>query len=69
MILVGDFNIDILALKENIVSEYFDMLTSNSFYTNITVPTWLIKAVLACIVYRILKIVIFMLYYPGMLVT
>ncbi len=40
MILAGDFNIDLLQIKEkNIISEYFDMLTSNSFYPKITVPT------------------------------
>ncbi len=33
VILAGDFNI------EHIISEYFDMLTSNSFYPKIIVPT------------------------------
>ncbi len=42
MILAGDFNIDLLKLNEkNIISEYFDIITSNSFYPKITVPTWL----------------------------
>ncbi len=40
MILAGDFNIDLLKINEkNIISEYFNMLTSNSFYLKITVPT------------------------------
>jgi hypothetical protein len=40
VILAGDFNIDLLKINEkNIISEYFDMLTSNSFYPKITVPT------------------------------
>ncbi len=40
VILAGDFNIDLLKLnKKNIISEYFDMITSNSFYPKITVPT------------------------------
>ncbi len=39
VILVGDFNIDLLKINnKNIISEYFDMITSNSFYPNITVP-------------------------------
>ncbi len=44
VILAGDFNIDLLKLNEkNILSEYFDMITSNSFYPKITVPTRLIN--------------------------
>ncbi len=40
VILAGDFNIDLLKLNEkNIISEYFDMITNNSFYPKITVPT------------------------------
>ena len=40
VILSGDFNIDLLKINErNIISEYFNMLTSNSFYPKITVPT------------------------------
>jgi hypothetical protein len=39
-IIAGDFNLDLLKLNEkNIISEYFDMLTSNSFYPKITLPT------------------------------
>ncbi len=42
VILAGDFNIDLLKINEkNIISEYFNMLTSNSFYPKITVPTQL----------------------------
>ncbi len=37
VILAGDFNIDLLKINnQNIISEYFDMLTSNSFYPKIT---------------------------------
>ncbi len=39
MIFAGDLNIDLL--KINIISEYLDILTSNSFYPKITVPTQL----------------------------
>ncbi len=40
VILAGDFNIDLLKINEKYIrSEYFDMLTSNSFYPKITVPT------------------------------
>ncbi len=40
VILAGDFNINLLKINDkNIISEYFDMLTSNSFYPKITVPT------------------------------
>ncbi len=40
VILAGDFNIDLLKINEkHNVSVYFDMLTSNSFYPKITVPT------------------------------
>ena len=40
VIIAGDFNIDLLKInKKNVISEYFDMLTSNSFYPKITVPT------------------------------
>ncbi len=40
VILAGDFNIDLLKINEkHIISEYFDILTSNSFYPKITVPT------------------------------
>ncbi len=39
-IIAGDFNLDLLKLKEkNVFSDYFDMLTSNSFYPKITLPT------------------------------
>ncbi len=42
LILAGDFNIDLLKINEyNIISEYFNMLMSNSFYPKITVPIWL----------------------------
>ncbi len=36
VILAGDFNIDLLKIA---LSEYFDMLTSNSFYPQIIIPT------------------------------
>ncbi len=40
VILAGDFNVDLLKINEKyIIKEYFDMLTSNSFYLKITVPT------------------------------
>ncbi len=40
VILAGNFNIDLLKINnKNIISEYFDILTSNSFYPKITVPT------------------------------
>ncbi len=36
---VGDFNIDLLKINDKVaISEYFDILTSNSFYPKITVP-------------------------------
>ncbi len=39
-ILAGDFNIDLLKLNnKKVFSEYFDMLTSKSFYPKITLPT------------------------------
>ncbi len=44
VILAGDFNIDLFIINEiHIMSEYFYMLTSNSFYPKITVPTRLIN--------------------------
>ncbi len=40
VIVTDDFNIDLLKVNdEHIISEYFDMLTSYSFYPKITVPT------------------------------
>ncbi len=40
VILAGDFNRDLLKINDKtIISEYFDMLTSNSIYPKITVPT------------------------------
>ncbi len=40
VILAGDFNIDLLKINnKNIISEYFNMITSISFYPKITVPT------------------------------
>ncbi len=40
VIITGDFNIDLLKVNDkHIISEYFDMLTSYSFYHKITVPT------------------------------
>ncbi len=40
VVIAGDFNIELLKINEkHILSEYFDMLTSNSFYPKITVPT------------------------------
>ncbi len=45
VILAGNFKIDLLKIKDkNIISEYFDMLTSNGFYPKITVPAWLTNA-------------------------
>ncbi len=42
VIISGDFNIDLLKINDKqIISEYFDTLTSHSFYPNITVPTGL----------------------------
>ncbi len=39
--LADDFNIDLLKkYKTNMISEYFNMLTSNSFYPKITEPTF-----------------------------
>ena len=39
-VIAGDFNIDLLKVNEkHVFSEYFDMLTSNSFYPKITLPT------------------------------
>ncbi len=39
-IIAGDFNLDLLKLNEkNVINDYFDMLTSNSFYPKITLPT------------------------------
>ncbi len=39
-IIAGDFNLDLLTLNEkNVTSDYFDMLTINSFYHKITLPT------------------------------
>ncbi len=36
----GDFNIDLLKIHEKqVISEYFDTLTSHSFYPKITLPT------------------------------
>ncbi len=43
VIITGDFNIDLLKINDKpIISEYFDLLTSHSFYFKITVPTRLI---------------------------
>ncbi len=40
VIITGDFNIDLLKINDKpIISEYFDLLTSHSFYPKITVPT------------------------------
>ncbi len=40
VIITGDFNIDLLKVNDkHIISEYFDMLISYSFYPKITVPT------------------------------
>ncbi len=39
-ILTEDFNIDLLTLNnKQVFSEYFDMLTSKSFYLKLTLPT------------------------------
>ena len=38
--IVGDFNIDLLKINErNLFSEFFDIMLSNSFYPQITMPT------------------------------
>ncbi len=40
VIISRDFNIDVLKINDiQIISEYFDTLTSHSFYPQITVPT------------------------------
>ncbi len=40
VIITGDFNIDLLKVDDkHIIGEYFDMLTSYSFYPKSTVPT------------------------------
>ena len=40
IILAGDYNIDPLQINRNrIVEEFFDLLTSHSFYSQITLPT------------------------------
>ncbi len=39
-LITGVFNLDLFKLNENnVISEYFDMCTSNSFYPTITLPT------------------------------
>ncbi len=36
----GDFNIDLLKIADKeVLAEYFDMLTSHSFFPKITLPT------------------------------
>ncbi len=38
--MTGDFNIDLLKINDkHVIGEYFDMLTSHSFYPKITLPT------------------------------
>ena len=40
VVIAGDYNINLLKINEkNIISDYFDMLTSHSFYPKITLPT------------------------------
>jgi hypothetical protein len=40
VMITGDFNIDLLKINnKHVISEYFDMLTSHSFYPKITLPT------------------------------
>ncbi len=40
VLISGDFNVDLLKVNDqNIISDYFDMLTSHSFYPKITLPT------------------------------
>ena len=40
IILAGDFNINLLRLNErDVFAEFVDLLTSNSFYPKITLPT------------------------------
>ncbi len=40
VIIAGDFNFDLLKLNyKHIISDYFDRLTSHSFYPKITLPT------------------------------
>ncbi len=42
VIIAGHFNIDLLKVNDkHVFSDYFDMLTSHSFYPNITLPTTL----------------------------
>ncbi len=40
VLIAGDFNIDLLKVNNaNAISDYFDMITSHSFYPKITLPT------------------------------
>ena len=40
VVIAGDYNIDLLKINEKaILSEYFDMLTTNNFIPKITLPT------------------------------
>ncbi len=40
VIITGDFNIDLLKIYDSpLISKYFDMLTGNSFYPKIIIPT------------------------------
>ncbi len=40
VIITGDFNIDLLKIADKeMLAEYFDMLTSHSFFPKITLPT------------------------------
>ena len=40
VIIAGDYNIDLLKIKEHsLIQEYFDTITSHSFFPNITLPT------------------------------
>ncbi len=40
IIIIGDFNIDLLKINgKHVFSEFFDMLKNHSFYPKITLPT------------------------------
>ena len=40
VVIAGDYNIDLLKINDKpVISEYFDMLTSHSFFPKITLPT------------------------------
>lgn len=39
VIIAGDYNINLLKIDKPVISDYFDMLTSHSFFPKITLPT------------------------------